>query len=46
MSWIARSFTKQAILTNLHIDMDYDLLSQEIPHPHLPAYDGMVLASD
>ncbi|MBE8220506.1 MAG: MBL fold metallo-hydrolase [Alphaproteobacteria bacterium] len=34
---------KQAILTNMHIDMDYETLCKELP-PHIrPAYDGMEL---
>jgi len=31
------------VLTNMHIDLDYDTLVAELP-PHVtPAYDGMVL---
>jgi hypothetical protein len=31
------------VLTNMHIDLDYDTLAAELP-PHVtPAYDGMVL---
>ena len=35
---------KKAILTNLHIDMDYETLRQELPENVVPAYDGMRLA--
>lgn len=39
--WIARAAPKQAILTNMHLDMDYQTLCAEMP-PHIrPAYDGM-----
>lgn len=41
LSWIARSGTKKAVLTNLHIDMDYNTLKSELPGHHTPAYDGM-----
>lgn len=35
---------KRAILTNMHIDMDYDTLCKELP-PHIrPAYDGLELS--
>jgi phosphoribosyl 1,2-cyclic phosphate phosphodiesterase len=38
---IERFKPKQAVLTNLHIDMDYQSLCDELP-PHIrPAYDGM-----
>ncbi|MDD9841739.1 MAG: MBL fold metallo-hydrolase [Alphaproteobacteria bacterium] len=32
---------KQAVLTNLHIDMDYRTLAKELPDHVVPAYDGM-----
>ncbi len=41
LSWLARSCVKKGILTNLHIDMDYDALSAELPPIAEPAYDGM-----
>jgi len=35
---------QRAVLTNLHIDMDYDALRKRLP-PHVePGYDGMVIA--
>ncbi|QFU16466.1 MBL fold metallo-hydrolase [Microvirga thermotolerans] len=38
---IARVAPKRAILTNLHTDLDYDVLRGKLP-PHVePAYDGM-----
>jgi len=43
LSWLAKTQMKQAILTNLHIDLDYDVLTQELLGPQKPAYDGMVL---
>ena len=43
LSWIARLKPRQAVLTNLHTDLDYDRLLSELP-PHVtPAYDGLRL---
>ena len=41
LSWIAKTAARRAVLTNLHIDMDYAVLSEELPKPHAPAFDGM-----
>ena len=41
LSWIARTRTRRAVLTNMHIDMDYAVLSKEISKAHDVAYDGM-----
>ena len=41
LSWIARTAAQSAILTNLHIDMDYATLREELPGSIEPAYDGM-----
>ena len=38
---IARLKPRRAILTNMHIDMDYDTLVGELPPGVEPAYDGM-----
>ena len=32
---------KKTILTNLHSDLDYDLLLRKLPKNVLPAYDGL-----
>ncbi|OYX23839.1 MAG: phosphoribosyl 1,2-cyclic phosphodiesterase, partial [Rhodobacterales bacterium 32-66-7] len=43
LDWIARARPARAILTNMHIDLDYDTLKAELP-PHItPAYDGMTV---
>jgi phosphoribosyl 1,2-cyclic phosphate phosphodiesterase len=42
LAWIDRLQPKRAILTNMHIDMDYDTLCKELPSHVKPAYDGMV----
>ncbi|MEE8439562.1 MAG: MBL fold metallo-hydrolase [Micropepsaceae bacterium] len=41
LSWIARVRPKRAILTNLHNDLDFETLCQELPPGVEPAYDGM-----
>lgn len=40
---IARLKPRRAILTNMHIDMDYDTLRAELPAGVEPAYDGLQL---
>lgn len=41
LEWIARARPKRAILTNLHIDLDYNQLAQALPEGVEPAYDGL-----
>ena len=43
LEWIARVKPKRAVLTNMHVDMDFDTLKRELPPNVEPAYDGMVL---
>lgn len=43
LEWIARVKPRRAVLTNMHIDMDYDTLKRELPPNVEPAYDGMTL---
>ena len=46
LSWIARARPARAVITNMHIDLDYDTLRAELP-PHItPAFDGMTLTYD
>lgn len=44
LEWIARAAPRQGILTNMHIDLDYDTLRDETPDNVIPAYDGMTLS--
>ena len=44
LEWIARVKPKRAILTNMHVDLDYDRLVRELPPGIEPAHDGMVLS--
>jgi phosphoribosyl 1,2-cyclic phosphate phosphodiesterase len=41
LSWIARLKPPRAILTNLHIDLDYATLRDALPAGVEPAYDGL-----
>jgi len=41
LSWIERLAPRQAILTNMHNDMDYATLLAELPDTIVPAFDGM-----
>lgn len=43
LTWLAKSKARRGILTNLHIDMDYNILSGELLGPHEVAFDGMTL---
>jgi phosphoribosyl 1,2-cyclic phosphate phosphodiesterase len=43
LAWIERLKPRRAVLTNLHIDMDYNTLCRELPEGVEPAYDGMAL---
>jgi phosphoribosyl 1,2-cyclic phosphate phosphodiesterase len=43
LEWIARVKPKQAILTNMHVDMDYETLRRSLPPEIEPAYDGMTV---
>ncbi len=44
LEWIARSGVRRGVLTNMHIDMDYDTVAAETPENVVPAHDGMTLA--
>lgn len=43
LEWIARMRPVRAVLTNMHIDLDYDTLMAELPAGVTPAYDGLVI---
>jgi len=46
LEWIARMRPKQAIVTNLHNDLDYATLLAELPAHVTPAYDGRRVVHD
>jgi len=41
LDWIERVKPELAILTNMHIDLDYETLRGELPDGVIPAYDGL-----
>lgn len=41
LHWIDRINPRRAILTNMHIDMDYETVLRDTPERVEPAYDGM-----
>ncbi len=43
LAWIERLRPKRAILTHMHVDMDYATLRRELPPNVEPAYDGMTI---
>jgi phosphoribosyl 1,2-cyclic phosphate phosphodiesterase len=45
LEWIARVKPKRAILTNMHVDLDYEKLKAELPNGVEPAYDGMIVTA-
>ncbi len=40
LDWIARAGVKKAVLTNLHIDLDYNALARSVPSNVEVAFDG------
>ena len=43
LDWIDRVKPRRAVLTNMHIDLDYRTVDAETPDHITPAYDGMVI---
>lgn len=43
LDWIERVKPRRAVLTNMHVDLDYDTVEAETPSHVTPAYDGMTL---
>ncbi|SEW00549.1 phosphoribosyl 1,2-cyclic phosphate phosphodiesterase [Cognatiyoonia koreensis] len=41
LDWIAKAKPRRAILTNMHIDLDYATLEAETPDHITPAFDGL-----
>jgi phosphoribosyl 1,2-cyclic phosphate phosphodiesterase len=46
LDWIARLKPKRAVLTHMHVDLDYATLARDLPDGVEPAYDGMVLTTE
>lgn len=43
LDWIAQAAPSRAVLTNMHLDLDYATLAGELPAHITPAFDGMVI---
>jgi phosphoribosyl 1,2-cyclic phosphate phosphodiesterase len=43
LAWIERLAPRRAILTHMHVDLDYETLRRSLPHGVEPAYDGMAI---
>jgi phosphoribosyl 1,2-cyclic phosphate phosphodiesterase len=43
LEWIAHAAPKRAVLTNMHIDLDYATVNAQTPDNITPAFDGMQL---
>ena len=43
LAWIERFKPRRAVITNMHSDLDYEVLRQSLPTHVVPAYDGMRL---
>ncbi len=46
LEWIARVKPRHAVLTNLHIDLDYETLKRELPKGVEPAFDGLTVRAE
>ncbi len=46
LEWIAKAQPKRAVLTNMHIDLDYETVAAETPDHITPAFDGMTIELD
>ncbi len=45
LSWIGKLKPKRAVLTHMHVDLDYETLREKLPDGVEPAYDGMVIST-
>ena len=43
LAWIDRFKPRRAVITNMHSDLDYEVLRQSLPAGVIPAFDGMRL---
>ncbi|MEM6662594.1 MAG: MBL fold metallo-hydrolase [Pseudomonadota bacterium] len=43
LEWIKRAKPRRAILTNLHVDIDYETLAVQTPDHVEPAHDGLII---
>ncbi len=43
LEWIERSRARRGVITNMHLDMDYEGVMRDTPAHVVPAYDGLVV---
>jgi len=43
LGWIEKLKPRRAIITNMHVDLDFETLKRELPPNAEPAYDGMMI---
>lgn len=43
LEWMARARAKRGVITNMHLEMDYDAVMRDTPDHVIPAHDGLVL---
>ncbi|AUH34095.1 MBL fold metallo-hydrolase [Paracoccus tegillarcae] len=43
LDWIARAMPERAVITNMHLDMDYATVMASTPDHVVPAHDGLVV---
>ncbi|WP_316014942.1 MBL fold metallo-hydrolase [Roseobacter sp. HKCCA0434] len=46
LDWIARAAPRRAVLTNMHIDIDYATIAADTPDHIIPAHDGLRIEYD
>jgi phosphoribosyl 1,2-cyclic phosphate phosphodiesterase len=46
LAWIDRFKPKRAVITNMHSDLDYEVLRKSLPADVIPAHDGMRLTAN
>ncbi len=44
LEWIEKIKPRRAVITNMHIDLDYDDVMNETPENTIPAYDGLTIS--
>jgi phosphoribosyl 1,2-cyclic phosphate phosphodiesterase len=46
LSWLALMKPQRGVITNMHTDIDYEVLRKKLPPDIVPAFDGMQLTVD
>ena len=46
LAWLEKTEARRGVLTNMHIDLDYDDVMAETPDHVIPAHDGLVIGYD